>query len=235
MPRRWLLGLLVLTCWAGSMAWRVRRDCLPLWKEEVRASYRSVLYGRLPWRERFRFVVQGAKVGTLDSEARWEADGTIGLRHRLALAEGLPGLGAWMNGPVSVNLLLILSKRYLLQSFTLDGTLGDLPVRGSGTMGPKGMDSHLRLDRPGKGNSYALVLPLDPSRPLLLGSMSIGGILPDVPVAGNGTWKASTPSPSVPSPCGPAWPRERRSSSMAMPGRPAASRSAVPACPCSGS
>ena len=184
MPRRWLVGLLVLSCWAGAMGWRVKRDCLPRWKEETGTSYRSVLYGRLPWGERYRLSASGRSVGILDSRAAWEADGTVSLKHRLDLKGGLPGLGLLhLDAPVGVVLRLSLSKDYLLESFTLDGTVGDLPLSGSGTMGPQGMACRLRLGSPGKGNETAIVLPLDRTSPLLLGASPLG-VLPDVPVGG---------------------------------------------------
>ncbi|GEM_PF-5948862 len=182
MPLRRALGLAVLASWTAAMGWRVQRDCLPLWREQSRTTYRSALYGRLPWQETFRLSSSGKRVGVLDSQARWESDGTISLTHRLDLDQGLPGLGAWRVGSVHVRLALTLSKDYLLHSFTLDGALGSTPLRGSGTLGPKGMDCRLSLNRPGQGNDYRMLLPLDPAVPLLSVASPVG--MKDVPVGG---------------------------------------------------
>lgn len=194
MPR-WILGLAVLTAWAGAMAWRVERDCLPLWRIDDQTSYRAMLAGRLPRHERFRLSVRGREVGELATSASREPDGTVALRQHVtldasALKLALPALallggGLSLDGPIVFKLKLSLSQSYLLTGFSLVGSLGSTPFRGGGIVGEKGLEGTISVGQVGRESVHLLSLPLDASKPLAMGLSPIDAA-PDLPVGS--TW-----------------------------------------------
>lgn len=192
---RWILGAGVFAAWACAMAWRVERDCLPRWRAESEATYRTALGRGLPKPSHFRLSYHGREVGELHDQTRYEPDGSIALRQRLrldgaAILEAWPLLGGFAQRlgleldrglPVLVRFKLTLTPEYLIQGFDLRGTLGALPLRGHGVMGPDGMATVVSLGRVGEEQTRALRVPLDPAKPLSLGFSALGGI-PDLPM-----------------------------------------------------
>lgn len=194
MPR-WILGLVVLTAWAGAMTWRVERDLLPRWKEDDRTSYRGMLEGKLPRHDRFRLSFHGREVGDLATSATREPDGTVALRQQVeldpaALRTALPVLAflrkaAVLDGPIAFRLKLTLSPRYVLTGFSLVGSLGSTPFRGGGVMGPKGLEGTVEIGKVGEESVHLLSLPLDPTKPISIGLSPLDAA-PDLPIGA--TW-----------------------------------------------
>ena len=201
MPR-WILGLGVLTAWAGAMTWRVERDCLPRWREDDRTSYRGMLQGKLPRQDRFRLSLRGREVGDLATSASREPDGTIALRQQVeldasALRSALPALAflggaAALDGPIAFRLKLTLSPRYVLTGFSLVGSLGSTPFRGGGVVGPKGLEGTVGIGKVGQESVHLLSLPLDPTKPISMG-LSPLDTAPDLPVGA--AWDLSVLNP----------------------------------------